>query len=87
MHHQVAGQTDCPVSAIGTWRTLKPGNEVGPIRVHDRARVPEFTRDNVEHEGHVPRVCLALMETEAVVGQDVEAKLWRLRSGASPTKT
>ncbi len=38
---------------------------------------------HVEHEGHIPRVCLALMEAEGVVEQDSATKLWRLRSIAS----
>ena len=34
---------------------------------------------HVEHEGHIPRTLLAIMESEGVVEQDNETKAWRLR--------
>lgn len=36
---------------------------------------------HVEHEGHIPRTLLAIMEAEGVVEQDKKTKIWRL----SPT--
>jgi hypothetical protein len=38
---------------------------------------------HVEHEGHIPRTLLALMEAEGVVEQDQESKTWRLRSNTT----
>ena len=35
---------------------------------------------HVEHEGHIPRTLLAIMEAEGVVEQDRETKVWRLKS-------
>ncbi len=34
---------------------------------------------HVEHEGHISRTLLALMEKESVVQQDTESKRWTLR--------
>jgi hypothetical protein len=34
---------------------------------------------HVGHEGHIPRTLLAVMESEGVVVQDAENKLWRIR--------
>jgi len=34
---------------------------------------------HVEHEGHISRTLLALMEKEGVVQQDSQTKLWSLR--------
>lgn len=33
-----------------------------------------------EHEGHIPRTILAMMQAEGVVGQDADSKRWRLLS-------
>jgi hypothetical protein len=33
---------------------------------------------HVEHEGHIPRTLLAIMENEGVVEQDKKTKVWRL---------
>ena len=33
---------------------------------------------HVEHEGHIPRTLLAIMESEGVVEQDEATKHWRL---------
>lgn len=33
---------------------------------------------HVEHEGHIPRTVLAMMENEGVVEQDKETKHWRM---------
>lgn len=34
---------------------------------------------HVEHEEHIPRTLLAMMEAEGIVEQDPETKFWRLR--------
>jgi hypothetical protein len=38
---------------------------------------------HVEHEGHIPRTLLALMEKEGVVQQSSATKRWTLRSHGS----
>jgi hypothetical protein len=38
---------------------------------------------HVDHEGHIPRTCLALMESEGVVEQDKQTKLWKLKDSLS----
>ena len=39
---------------------------------------------HVEHEGHIPRTLLALMEAEGVVQQDKATKLWSLSVHSLP---
>ena len=34
---------------------------------------------HVEHEGHIPRTLLAIMEAEGVVVQDKKSKVWQLK--------
>ena len=34
---------------------------------------------HVEHEGHIPRTLLSIMEAEGVVAQNKETKLWSLK--------
>lgn len=34
---------------------------------------------HVEHEGHIPRTLLSIMEAEGVVEQNKETKLWSLK--------
>lgn len=34
---------------------------------------------HIEHEGHIPRTILGMMEAEGVVEQDEQTKLWKLR--------
>jgi DNA-binding IclR family transcriptional regulator len=38
---------------------------------------------HVEHEGHIPRTLLALMEAEGVVEQDQKSKTWKLKSNTT----
>lgn len=38
---------------------------------------------HVEHEGHIPRTLLAIMEAEGVVEQDKKTKVWCLRIHAA----
>jgi len=35
---------------------------------------------HVEHEGHIPRTILAMMEAEGVVEQNADTKTWKLCS-------
>lgn len=35
---------------------------------------------HVEHEGHISRTLLAIMEAEGVVEQDKASKVWKLRT-------
>ena len=35
---------------------------------------------HVEHESHIPRTILAMMEAEGVATQDPQSKAWKLRS-------
>lgn len=37
-------------------------------------------KGHVEHEGHIPRTLLAIMEEEGVAEQDKATKAWRLRT-------
>ncbi len=50
------------------------------LRNSDIGRALGIYTGHVEHEGHIPRTCLALMEAEGVVEQDKATKLWRLRA-------
>ncbi len=58
-------------------------------RKQDGLRNSEIGRElgiymgHVEHEGHIPRTLLAIMEAEGVVEQDKKTKLWRLAPGAT----
>lgn len=42
---------------------------------------------HIEHEGHISRTLLALMEKEGVVHQDQMTKRWTLRHPARPEVT
>jgi len=56
--------------------------ESGPkegLRNADIGRRLGIYTGHVEHEGHIPRTLLALMEKESVVQQDGETKRWTLR--------
>lgn len=48
-------------------------------------RVLGIYMGHVEHEGHIPRTLLAIMEAEGVVEQDGNTKVWTLRSPAAPS--
>lgn len=50
------------------------------IKNVDIGRLLGIYMGHVEHEGHIPRTLLAIMESEGVVEQDKETKAWRLRS-------
>lgn len=56
----------------------------GGMRNAEIGRALGIYAGHVEHEGHIPRTLLALMEREGVVEQDPESKRWILRAGASP---
>jgi len=49
------------------------------MRNADVGRALGIYAGHVEHEGHIPRTLLALMEKEGAVQQDSVTKLWSLR--------
>ncbi len=57
---------------------LQYGHQTG-MRNADIGRALGIHAGHVEHEGHIPRTLLALMEKEGVVKQDPQTKLWSLR--------
>lgn len=59
-------------------------NAPSGLRNSDIGRILGIYMGHVEHEGHVPRVLLAIMEAEGVVEQDKDTKVWRLRSATAP---
>jgi hypothetical protein len=56
----------------------------GGVKNVDIGRLLGIYMGHVEHEGHIPRTLLAIMESEGVVEQDKETKAWRLRSSPHP---
>jgi hypothetical protein len=60
-------------------QVLTQGPEDG-LKNSDIGRLLGIYMGHVEHEGHIPRTLLAIMESEGVVEQDKETKAWRLRS-------
>jgi hypothetical protein len=59
--------------------SLKQGPSTG-MRNADIGRALGIYSGHVEHEGHIPRTLLAIMEKEGVVAQDIESKLWTLKN-------
>jgi hypothetical protein len=57
---------------------LKDGPGEG-LRNIDIGRALGIYAGHVGHEGHIPRTLLALMESEGVVRQDGQTKLWTIR--------
>lgn len=57
---------------------LKTGSATG-MRNADIGRALGIHAGHVEHEGHIPRTLLALMEREGVVVQNPETKLWTVK--------
>ena len=53
------------------------------LRNADIGRILGIYMGHVEHEGHIPRTLLAMMEAEGVVEQDKSSKLWKLRDPPS----
>ncbi|NQU58445.1 MAG: hypothetical protein HQ513_14525 [Rhodospirillales bacterium] len=49
------------------------------LRNADIGRALGIYTGHVEHEGHISRTLLAIMEAEGVVEQDKSTKLWSLR--------
>jgi len=49
------------------------------LRNADIGRLLGIHMGHVEHEGHIPRTLLAIMEAEGVAEQDGTTKVWRLR--------
>lgn len=52
------------------------------MRNIDVGRALGIYMGHVEHEGHIPRTLLAIMEAEGVVEQDKATKTWRLSTVA-----
>ncbi len=57
---------------------LKNGASEG-MRNADIGRTLGILAGHIRHEGHIPRTLLALMESEGVVQQDPQSKLWTIR--------
>ena len=53
------------------------------LKNHEIGRALGIYAGHVEHEGHIPRTLLAMMEAEGVVEQDKDSKVWRLRPVSS----
>lgn len=58
---------------------LAVAGEAG-LRNADIGRSLGIYAGHEEHEGHIPRTILAMMQDEGVVEQDAASKRWRLRS-------
>jgi hypothetical protein len=56
---------------------LKDG-PAGGLRNADIGRALGIYVGHVEHEGHIPRTLLALMEREGVVQQEPQSKRWTI---------
>lgn len=50
------------------------------LRNVDVGRALGIYAGHVKHQGHIPMVLLKAMESEGVVQQDSDTKLWRLKS-------
>lgn len=59
------------------YTVLANGPDEG-LRNADIGRSLGIYAGHVEHEGHIPRTLLALMEKEGVVDQDSKSKLWTI---------
>lgn len=53
------------------------------LRNIDIGRLLGIYKGHIEHEGHIPRTLLAMMEDEGVVEQDPHTKRWKLRQPAN----
>jgi hypothetical protein len=56
---------------------LKNG-PAGGLRNADIGRALGIYVGHIEHEGHIPRTLLTLMEKEGVVQQDAQSKRWTI---------
>lgn len=59
-------------------RMILEAAEPAGLRNADIGRTLGIYTGHVEHEGHIPRTLLAIMEAEGVVKQDSDSKLWTL---------
>ena len=50
----------------------------GGLRNSEIGRELGIYMGHVEHEGHIPRTLLAIMEAEGVVEQDKKTKIWKI---------
>lgn len=62
---------------------LLANGPVEGLRNADIGRSLGIYTGHVEHEGHIPRTLLAMMEQEGVVVQDEQTKRWSLRNQTS----
>ena len=53
---------------------------VGGLKNVEAGRKLGIDMGNVDHEGHIPRTILAMMEAEGVLEQNADTKAWKLRS-------
>jgi hypothetical protein len=65
------------------YKVLQYGPSEG-LRNADIGRQLGIYAGHVEHEGHIPRTLLALMEKEGVVQQDAQSKRWTLTAQSGP---
>jgi hypothetical protein len=61
----------------GAVRILLSSNPHG-LKNHEIGRALGIYMGHIEHEGHIPRTLLAIMQGEGVVEQDEKTKAWRL---------
>ena len=54
------------------------------LRNADIGRFLGIYMGHADHEGHISRTLLAIMEAEGVVEQDKKSKLWTLRAVITP---
>lgn len=59
-------------------RMVLEAAEPAGLRNADIGRTLGIYTGHVEHEGHIPRTLLAIMEAEGVVNQTPDTKLWTL---------
>jgi hypothetical protein len=57
------------------------------LKNSDIGRMLGIYMGHVEHEGHISRTLLALMEAEGVVEQDKDTKAWRLKTYPAEQRT
>ncbi len=51
----------------------------GGLKNSEIGRILGIYMGHIEHEGHIPRTLLAIMESEGVVEQEKESKAWKLK--------
>ena len=76
--HRLAQQavTDMKEAIVILLQEQEPGQGLRNVDIGRRLGIYS---GHVGHEGHVSRVMLAQLESEGIVTQDSDTKLWRLR--------